>query len=513
MKSLRNLCALVTVVLAAFALPSFAGPPSKIFGLTMSPATVSGVPPVTLTATYTNLTPNGNATVNTLILSPPTAFTANASNINSGGNVVSCPATTANGPVPPGSICVANLPSVLKAGNSFNGDTFAYQALPSSPTTTFSGGAAEQFTAQPGNALVSTAIPPPVKVSLSTTCGPANGTVTLATTPACTGTCLSGNIVTTTNGVATFLALKINTPGTYTLKATSTGFPAATSNPFTIYAGDLACGDDLDPSFVNPADIPNWQPGYAAGSRGSNNKNGPAGCIKVPYTFTNSILTPDPVTLTDNTVHLIWDTNVQRYAVFTYTVNWKARPIPASGWTDAPQPNVAWFNLDGSSTNTPGTPAFTPGLACLGTNPPTNMPAPYGSLVTDGGTSITIDTTFGGSPPTTGVATLPAAPFPAVIGTERIEVGMVSGPANATVLGNLTRGVAGTTQVTVPAFVMSTPLPIIPVGYVSPYPSLYAPGAVARMCIQENGWTAYGDGQVYDFTTFIDADDGWGGHP
>jgi|SRR5689334_11811056 len=536
----KSLYLVAAVMLAAFALPSVAAQPTKIFSLTMTPANVS-TSPATLTAKYTNTTPNGNSVINTVILTPPNGIAVTGVSFPFGGNKVACPATTQDtaghtNPVPPNSICVANIPSVMKAGcsppcswqmtvtvtldlnacapytwtaqafagNSFNGDVFAYQPGQSQPTTSGPppSGFTQTFSAQPQSAVASSPIPPPVAVSLSNSCGPVTGTVTLtvASGPACpVGSCLTGNVATTSNGVATFPNLEINAIGTYTLTAASTGFTNAISNPFTIFMGDLLCGDNLDQMFTNPDDLQDWQPGYATGFRGKYNKDGSGPCIKIPYTFTNNLGN-------DDTASITWDVNVQRYAIFSYSVNGKARLPQASdppGFPSAVRPQVGWVIESGA-------PVLVPGLGCLGTNPPDNMPAPYGNLVADNTTSITIDTTFGGAPPAAGVATLPAVPFPIVIGTERIDVGMVSGSGASTILSNLTRGVGGTGAIThtVPALVMSTPLPIIPNDPAINIRPAYAAGNIAHMCVQEYGVTAYGSGMVYDFATFIDGDDG-----
>ena len=79
--------------------------------------------------------------------------------------------------------------------------------------------------------------------------------------------------------------------GIYTVKATATGY-SSISAPVTVFGGDLFCGDPLDPSFTDPANIAPDQPGYSTGNRGTFNKDGST-CIKVPYTFTNTILTND----------------------------------------------------------------------------------------------------------------------------------------------------------------------------------------------------------------------------
>jgi len=167
---------LMAFMLVGFALPSIAAQPSKIFGLVMAPATVPSSP-AALTATFSNTTPTGNSVINTVILTPPAGVSVSGILFPQGGNQVQCPATTVNSsgqtvPVPPGSICVANIPSLMKAactpvacswkmtlnatlpntcgvntwagqafaGNSFNGDVFVFQAAQSSVTTTINSG-------------------------------------------------------------------------------------------------------------------------------------------------------------------------------------------------------------------------------------------------------------------------------------------------------------------------------------------------------------------------------------
>ena len=70
------------LALAAVSLPTVAAP-AKIFGLTMAPSTVTSSP-ASLTAKFTNLTPNGNSVINTVILTPPTGVTATATFPNGG---------------------------------------------------------------------------------------------------------------------------------------------------------------------------------------------------------------------------------------------------------------------------------------------------------------------------------------------------------------------------------------------------------------------------------------------
>ena len=78
MSSIRRFFfAVFATALMAFALPSFAVTPSKIFGLTMDTVpsgnfTAGAVN--TISAKYTNLTPNGNSTINWVHLSVPNAL-------------------------------------------------------------------------------------------------------------------------------------------------------------------------------------------------------------------------------------------------------------------------------------------------------------------------------------------------------------------------------------------------------------------------------------------------------
>ena len=216
---------LAALALAAVSLPSSAAQPAKIFGLVMSPSTAASTS-VSLQATYSNLTPNGNSVINTVILTPPVGSTNVAASFPQGGNQVTCPATTVNSsgqtvPVPDGSICVANIPSVMKAGcspvacswtmnvtatlpnscgintwagqafagNSFNGDVFAFQAASSSVTTTINVGCTYTITttANPTAGGLVSCSPNPVLYGGSSTC------TATATNPGWTFTGFSGD--------------------------------------------------------------------------------------------------------------------------------------------------------------------------------------------------------------------------------------------------------------------------------------------------------------------------------
>ena len=134
---------------------------------------------------------------------------------------------------------------------------------------------------------------------------------------------------------------------------------------------------------------------------------------------------------------------------------------------------VQWYDATGTVLG-----PLVPGRACL--NP--KLPFPYATLaagISSGQTSISVNALA--IPPA-----LPTPPFPIVIDVERMTVTNVAG-------GNWTvnRGAGGTTadahtkfypDTTTPKNVMSTPLP------------LDLSGNVMRMCIAEEGWSAYPPG-------------------
>ncbi|TLY49131.1 MAG: hemagglutinin, partial [Gemmatimonadetes bacterium] len=99
------------------------------------------------------------------------------------------------------------------------------------------------FSVQPSNTTAGTAITPAVQVTAQDAQGNTatgfTGTVTVALSPNPGGGTLSGTTsVAAVNGVATFANLSINKVGSgYTLSATATGAPSATSGGFNITAG------------------------------------------------------------------------------------------------------------------------------------------------------------------------------------------------------------------------------------------------------------------------------------
>lgn len=286
-------------------------------------------------------------------------------------------------------------------------------------------------------------------------------------------------------------------------------FPNADSNVAAAYVGCdgiLACGD---PTIVKPAGATQDTPGYGATKRSFYNKDGSTngnGCVPVPYAFSNALVAA-------NSLHMLWLS--QDTAVFTTSANSALRPLdpltppattPTTGWTSASRPRVAWVE------SSPGVPDPVPGLACLGTNPPTNLPAPYGSLasaISAADTSITVVPVAGG------VALPTSGTFPLVIGRERLQATATATPNVYTV--QRAQGGTAAANASTGAIVMSTPLPIIPnLAPFNTYPasSPYAPGKHALMCVleyglQSGGVDANGDPLVFDFTTVIDIGDGW----
>lgn len=607
----KGLCLIAGLMFVVWALPSFAAP-TKQFGITIT-STCTGSS-CNGNIQFTNLTPSGNSTINTVIISPPAGYTVTTPALNAtvtgasptGGKRVACPASWLDGNLntvtlasAPNSVCISNMPSVLKAGctpnactwnmtftattggagacvpnqwkpysfngNSFNGDTFLYVSGPLPPgwggstdTTTascslkFVSGftpANSELRTSPANApiysstFVNSAPPPATFVEVGVYDGSNNlvstldgKTVTLTQSSGPNGANLGGNTATLSGGVATFTSPPtLDMTGVYTLTAgltsgalnlTSTASPA-----FTVFGGDIFCGDPIPETFTNPLNLQNWDPGYATGARGKFNKDGFASCIRVPYSFTNNLLSNDTATM-------VWDTTVQRFAVFTYSVNGKLRPIPAGGFASAVQPQVAW---DANHS------IFVPGLHCLGTKPSIvvsghlvdngNMPAPYGTLdafVSASATTIQIDNVVADPAAAPPAPLIPVVPFPVVMvnadgsGLERMTATSLAAPivdnGNGTfnITYNVTRGgnsegyqnpiLAGSWPTHNAGInVMSSPFPIIP--NVAPFNNagqnaLYTPFQQAHMCVQDYGVAAYGSSQVYDYATFIDGDDG-----
>ena len=317
--------------------------------------------------------------------------------------------------------------------------------------------------------------------------------------------------------------------GTYTIGATATNYSDATSASFKVFNGVLNCNPNPPFKFSDPnVNVTDPSvPGYAAGERGYWNKDGLA-CVPLLYTFTNSILTPDPLTGEDNTVHLAWDTSTSQLPAFTYTMTWKtvdaANPLnPPSntdtttyGWPVLKRTTYVAWQTSGDGTVSGGSgplPVYVPALTCASKD----LPAPYGSLdaaIDNAQTSIVVDvppTVPAGYPSATmPVTASPAAPFPIVIGTERMSVTGVSVAGGQYTL-TVVRGDGMTTKAahTGGVYVMSTPLPI-DTDSTSPY---YL--QQVHMCVVNQGWMAVGIDpvtgipQVDYFTTVYDIGDGF----
>jgi hypothetical protein len=568
MNGLRNLIHVVfAFLLMTFALPGMTA--TKQFNVTLQGIGANG----SVTATFNNLS-SGNSVIKseTLTVPPGSGYLITAASTVSPFVGVVTPYNCATFPcasiqvnyadgIPPttpaslqltvsgasSASCSASGTWLTAAytGNNVGGSPFNYTGA--LPVTYSLSGCTLGFLTQPTNSQVNTTITSvaqdptgaPVKVALfsapNTVATFFTGSITLTNAGPGTGTLTGGGPINAVSGVAIFPALKLDAAGNYALTAGSSGITPVNSSPFTIYSGILQCGDDLASNFTNPYNVAPDQPGYSTGYRGVYNKDGST-CIKVPYTFTNTILTNDQV-------HLSWDTSVQANPAFLYSLNWRLRNVepattgnpavvnPLAGWTTAPRPQVAWLN-DGS-----GNPAFVPGLACVSGK----LPAPYGTLpagdLAANATQVTI-TGIAANPgppanpyavPVPGAPSVPDVPFPIVIanktgvGVERMTaISMVGSPVASggtfTITYNVTRGTPteGMSQPAVHAGgarVMSTPLPIIP-NDPTTFPAPYTPQTQANMCIAQHGFDSFAlgpDGKVrlLYFTTVIDIGDGF----
>jgi hypothetical protein len=490
MKGLRQIISgFIAIVVTTFATSVLAAP-EKIFSLGF-PSNVVGGGTVTLVATIKNETPNGNSTINSLqVFAPAGATIANTAvdpptAPGAGGQITfdSGQITIQNmSPLKPQASFTLTFKATFAGGGSCAGLTWTAQAWTGSqlsgntfrqlfpPETTanpslfVATGYTLQFAPGPQNAVKNTVIPPPVVVQLtSNACGNATWFNGIVTVTANGNPGLTGGSVNAVSGSATFSSLKIANPGTYTLTASapSLGLVSNPSAPFTVFDGTLNCSPTPPFQFSNlPPGVNNInQPGYAAGQRGTYNKDGSA-CVVVGYTFINDILNSNSVTLQ-------WDTTSQPGAAFQYTVTWKPEYVDSTTGMPNRVTRVAWYDSNGNLT------PIVPGRACVS---PT-LPAPYGTLINDvpastPGTQMNIFVN---------AAAVPPLPFPIVIDKEVMTVTAVSGTQ-----WTVTRGVGGTAALAHSAvgtkYVMSTPLP------------LDGSGNLMRVCIVEEGWTAYPSG-------------------
>jgi len=529
-----------------------AAPNQKTFFLTMQP--VSGVANQLL-ATWTD-TATGNSYINSIKLTLGADVTAvdvsaiktqntvvsptcnnTASNPCTTGKTITISNITGIGPGTSGSIkltvpsvaafaCNASSPSwtgFAYTGNAFGGTSFVDKNTGqpfSLATYTLVCQLVFVTERQPANAAATTVESPHTITSVAgNDAGPPvqvqaikggvvdtsfNTQITLSQNPS-VGTLNYGAPVNAVSGTATFTTLSLDTIGIYTLTAhdPSGVYLDATSKPFEIFGGLLNCEPTMPFTFGDDPNGDVTQEGYASGTRGFWNKDG-VSCNPLLYTFTNTILT-------DNTVHLEWDTSTGQHPAFTYIMTWKNEDVDNAttvdpttntikfGWPVPRRVFTAW-TVDGS-----GNPNFVPAQACISPD----LPEPYAQLASSigtavAGTSQNISVTL---PPTVPsgfpIAQVPAAtPFPMVMGTERMLVTLVNGTT-----WTVTRGDGGTTPAPHLAndYVMSTPLP------------LDSTGVQVPMCVQSHAWQAVGFdpirklAQIRYTTRVFDIGDGWVG--
>jgi hypothetical protein len=531
------------------------------YGLNVTPSSVTaGTSAQSMTATYTNPASNGTS-FGSLSLTAPAGFTivsatppSGTATVAAGGTSVSISGITpvASG----GTFALALSVNVNCSATTGNWDSTAWSGTPvgtgaaairdatiSSIQTTVTGGCSFKFLTPPSNAEKSTAISPAIVVGLVDSSNNVvtsfTGQVTL-TKKSGPGT-LSGTLgpVAAISGQATFNSVMADTIGNYVLTASS-GTLTVDSNLFTIYGGMLNCSPTPPFTFsdqsVNVTD--SSESGYATGSRGYWNKDG-MNCVPILYTFTNTILSTDAK---KNTVHLAWDTATQQHPAFTYTMTWQAEDVdnPSNpdtqgaanyGWPVPRRPYFFWLPTDASVTVIPA--GSVPGLTCQSTE----LPAPYGMLDADIGPSastITVDvppiapagypTSAWPPPGDSTLATPTLAPFPIVIGTERIKVIKLAQTDASHYTLTVVRGDGGTQAAahvridasnttiynpTGQTYVMSTPLPID----LNPASANF--NVQVPMCVINHGWMAAGPNpvtgipQIRYFTTVYDIGDGW----
>jgi hypothetical protein len=348
------------------------------------------------------------------------------------------------------------LPSTYKAGAVTQDCTFTASFVADKLT----------ITSQPTSAAVGA----PFNVTIGNTPGGAAVTMNPGT---CVGATASstptGNPVTSTAFLVTIPAMP--TGGVCSLTFSAPNYDPITLSSLKVYGGVLNCngslgnisitggapvdlGTGLDPTTGLPV------PGWAAGNRGINDKNGPCS-LPVDYTFTNSVLS-------GNSTNLTWDVNAVPGAAIKYTVNWKPEYVGATGMP-IQRTYVQWFGL-----NAPAAPV--PGRACVAQNqdPVAKdfLPRPYGTLsaaITNAQLTINVSPSV----------TLPTAPFAITIDSERMLVSAISGTTWTVVRGD---GSTPPDTHLANAYVMSNPLPVY-------YPNgITFPSVQMEMCIADEGF-------------------------
>jgi hypothetical protein len=314
MKIARKLFGFLTtaLILMGLAMPASAANPQKIYSMTV------GQPGATVRVVVTNETPNGNSTINSFIIKPPTGLTVTVGTPAASRNGVAVsPATVTKDPVTgwiyvngfdglkagtstpkfieinlnatysgTGPVCGAYVWSaVVYTGNSFGQETFAQvdavtKALVPPPGGVNQGqNCSVVFSPAPPAGIVSgTAITPVVGIQAFDGTGaplPWNGIASFALVPQSTGA--SGSVTTPLTGTCvdvgtcskysySGLTITSTAGGSFKLTATtSLGATAAsasvTSSAFTVFAsGPLVCAPG-SPSLFSGSNPPNVDSG------------------------------------------------------------------------------------------------------------------------------------------------------------------------------------------------------------------------------------------------------------
>lgn len=272
------ICAALAVIAIAAALlgpwSSEAASTSKTYSVNVSPSTVSAGARSSFSVVVAN--PAGQQQqLGSANLTAPAGFTVVSASVTGAGSATVAGSTVRlrSLSLQPGSsitaTVVADVPcsgatsswSVLaKQANDFNGppgNNLTLDASASALTTTVSGSCALRFVNQPANARVGQTLSssaytpsgPPVRVEVIDGGG---ARVTSSTAPisvSLSGTGsgpLSGTTpVNAALGVASFTDLKVGSPGTYALTASSPGLTSTTSNAFRVDTLAVNCVEDV----------------------------------------------------------------------------------------------------------------------------------------------------------------------------------------------------------------------------------------------------------------------------
>ena len=233
-------------------------------------------------------------------------------------------------------------PTVVYTGSNLSGDTFAQQsAYTTGTTTTLVGCLSLAWGQVPVNGLKSQDITPSPTVEVvdanNNIVTAATGTVTISidgTSPS--GATLTGNTATLSSGVATFLHLRGDKSGNYTVQASSGSLTSA-SAPFTLYDDGIACSETKTIVSNDGTTVVLERPA-------SSDNNGDKCTEKVPFSLD----------VTNDTVDLLKDQAIvqDQEAKFILTITWA--PVPAA----YPDPYSALFDIDGSGPITARAPSL-----------------------------------------------------------------------------------------------------------------------------------------------------------